>query len=216
MPVSALPEAEVVAKIDSIPTAAPGRPPKFFKLGYFKEIAVASKFRGGRGSRPEDPMVRVFKATEYDRLYTGADYENTGATKTFRKETGTERSGERTGFTYGSEDAVVNKIGTYADGSKALQAYLADNCRIKTKYFISLDDEDLREAEKTEVAQYLTKANADALLTPTPRTHAKNPIQNVNPETGEVTQSIEYHAQPVNRFKISNIYAIDNLGTYIL
>lgn len=210
IPVHALPENQVVDAINAIPVAGPGRPPRFFKLGYFKEIKVASKFRGGRGSTADDPMVRIFKATEYNKLYTGSAYENTRATKNFRKETGTERSGERTGFNFGGEGDTLNKIGTYADGSQALQAFIADNCGIKTQYYISLNDGDLTPADRQEVAQYLTPGDAAKLSQP--RTHAQTQV--ADQTTGEV--HTEYAAQPINRFKIANIYAIGNLGTYIL
>ncbi len=224
LPVRPLPEGELIDYINNIPVAkgvekaedgtviAKARPTCFFKLGYFKEVDVASKYRGGRGSTPEDPRVRVFKAVEYSKLYTGADYENLGAVKDFRKNTGIERSGEKTGFSYQGEGTTVNKIGTYANGDKALQAYLANNCQTRSKYFISLNDEDLREATREEVAQYLTPANANKLLNPEARPKTRE--VSTNAESGEET--VVFNPQAVNRLKLDNIYMIGNLGNSII
>lgn len=224
LPVHALPENEVIDYINNIPVAkgiekaedgtviAKARPTCFFKLGYFKQVEVASKFRGGRGSKPEDPNVKVFKAIEYSKLYTGADYENLKAVKQFRKETGTERSGEKTGFGYQGEGATVNKIGVYPNGDKALQSYLANNCKTKTKYYISINDGDVKEATREEVAQYLTPANANKLLNPEAR--PKTVEKSVNAESGE--EIVTFNPQAVNRLKIANIYMIGNLGHSIM
>ena len=224
LPVHALPENEVVDYINNIPVAkgiekaedgtviAKARPTCFFKLGYFKQVEVASKFRGGRGSKPGDPNVKVFKAIEYSKLYTGADYENLKAVKQFRKETGTERSGEKTGFGYQGEGTTVNKIGVYPNGDKALQSYLANNCKTKTKYYISINDGDVKEATREEVAQYLTPANANKLLNPEAR--PKTVEKSVNAESGE--EIVTFNPQAVNRLKIANIYMIGNLGHSIM
>ena len=224
LPVHALPENEVVDYINNIPVAkgieraedgtviAKARPTCFFKLGYFKQVEVASKFRGGRGSKPEDPIVKIFKAIEYSKLYTGADYENLKAVKQFRKETGTERSGEKTGFAYQGEGTTVNKIGSYPNGDKALQSYLANNCKTKTKYYISINDGDVQEATRQEVAQYLTPANANKLLNPEAR--PKTVEKSVNAESGE--EIVTFNPQAVNRLKIANIYMIGNLGHSIM
>ena len=223
MPVRPLPEQEVIDFINNIPVArgiekaedgtviAKARPTCFFKLGYFKEVPVAAKFAGGRGSEG-NPFVRIFKAIEYNKLYTGADYENLGAVKDYRKNTGIERSGEKTGFSYQGEGATVNKIGTYPNGDKALQAYLANNCQSKTKYFLSLDDGDLQEVTRQEVAQYLTPANANKLLNPEARPKTRE--TSVNAESGE--EIVVFNPQAVNRLKIKNIYMIGNLGQSII
>lgn len=224
LPVQALPENEVIDYINNIPVAkgiekaedgtiiAKARPTCFFKLGYFKQIEVAAKYRGGRGSTAEDPNVKVFKAIEYNKLYTGADYENLKSVKQFRKETGTERAGEKTGFSYQGEGATVNKIGAYPNGDKALQAYLANNCKTVTKYFISLNDGDVKEATRDEVAQYLTPANANKLLNPEARPKTKE--VSTNAESGE--EIVTFNPQAVNRLKIANIYMIGNLGHSIM
>lgn len=219
LPVTPLPENEVIDYINNIPVArgiekaedgtviAKARPTCFFKLGYFKELEVASKYRGGRGSEGM-PMVRIFKAVEYNKLYTGAEYENLKGVKQYRKETGIERSGEKTGFSYQGEGATVNKIGTYANGDKALQAYLANNCQTRSRYYVSLDNGDLHEATREEVAQYLTPANATKLLNPEARPKTKE--ISVNAESGE--EIVTFNPQAVNRLKIANIYMIGNLG----
>lgn len=224
LPVRPLPENEVIEYINNIPVArgiekaedgtviAKARPTCFFKLGYFKEIQVSAKYRGGRGSTPEDPRVRVFKAVEYNKLYTGADYENLKGVKQFRKETGTERSGEKTGFSYQGEGTTVNKIGTYQNGDKALQAYLANNCQTKTKYFISINDGDLTEATRQDVAQYLTPGDANKLLNPQAR--PKTVERSTDAESGE--EIVVFNPQAVNRLKIANIYMIGTLGNSII
>lgn len=224
-PVKALPEADIVNYIKNIPVAqgiqkdengniiAKAKPVSFFKLGYFKELKdVAAKYRGGRGSRPEDPKVRVFKATEYSKLYTGASYEDLKSVKAYRADSGVERKGERAGMTYNSENAVANKIGVYANGDKVLQAYLANNCKVKSTYYISIDGGDLKKATNEEVAQYLTPASARDLLNPTPRTKTKEITTNA--ETGE--EVVTFNPQLVNRLKLSNIYMIGNLGSKLL
>lgn len=219
MPVHPLPEGEVIEFINNVPLAkgvekdaegniiAKAQPVCFFKLGYFKEVKVAAKYSGGRGSEG-NPFVRVFKAVEYNKLYTGADYENLGAVKDYRKNTGIERSGEKTGFSYNGEGTTVNKIGTYANGDKALQAYLANNCQTRTKYFISIDNGDLEEATREQVAQYLTPGDANKLLNPQARPKTRE--VGVNAESGE--EIVTFNPQAVNRLKIANIYMIGNLG----
>ena len=208
MPVNVLSEREIIDYIRDIPASAPGRPPKFFKLGYISEItanSVASKYRGGRGSSAETPKVRVFKCTEYSQLYTGADWRNTNATKTADKILGTERhTGERTGFRFdreGEEADLVNKIGKYMDGSKCLQAYIGNGSRQKVRYYISLNDEDLREASLDEIVQYCTPAVAAKLTGP-----------RVYKPAGQDAAGNDVYDKPINRFKLSGIYMLGNLG----
>lgn len=204
-PVQFLPEDQSRRFITEIPAADPSRPPHFFKLGYAKELGpeIPAKFRGGRGSEG-NPFVRIIKCTEYSKLYTGADWRHTNATKAADKILGTERhTGEKTGFHFGAEDSIANRIGVYQNGKAALQAYIADNSVQKVKFFISLDNGDLHEATRDEVAQYLTPAWAGKVLNPsTARTAA-----GVNAETGEAI-----YDKPINRFYLDRIYMIGNLG----
>ena len=208
LPTQTLPVNEVKDYILNIPEATPNKPPVFFKLGYIKELnrEIPSKYRGGRGSEGE-PFVRIFKCTEYSKLYTGADWKATNATKAADKILGKERhTGEKTGFSFQGEDSVANRIGKYQDGSEALQAYIADDSRQKVKFFISLNDEDLKEASRDEVAKYLTPVMAAKVLNPGSARKAAG----VDAEGNEVFD------KPINRFKLNNIYMIGNLGNSII
>ena len=205
LPTELLPVAEVKTFIRDIPEAALGRPPFMFKLGYMKELGgeIASKFRGGRGSNG-NPKVRIIKCTEYSKLYTGVPWTSTNATKKADKVLGTERhTGERTGFNFGGEDSIANRIGVYPSGKEALQAYIADTSVQKTKFFISIDDGELQEATKQEVAEYLTPASASKVL--------GNDRKEV-----EVTDGPQVKDKPINRFALNNIYMIGNLGHSVM
>lgn len=197
MPVSVLSHDEVYRYIENIPEATPERPPVFFQVGYIKELGseILAKFRGGRGSE-DNPTVRIFKCSEMT-VYTGADYESLKATKAFRKETGKERSGEKTGFSFSGDTAIVDKIGISAKGEEQLQCYVRKGTKSKSKYFISLNDEDLREASRQEVAEYLTPAQAHRLL-----------------DGADVAAGPE--GAKVVRLKLSGIYKIGNLGQSVM
>lgn len=204
LPVQALNPQEVRYFIERIPAADPAKPPVFFRLGYMKELTkeIAAKFRGGRGSA-DQPRVRIVKCTEYSKLYTGVDWRETNATKAADKILGKERhTGEKTGFSFGGDSSVANRIGVYGNNREALQAYIADGSQQKVKYFISLNDEDLREASKDEIAQYLTPESAAKLSAPTTRKAA-----GFHPETGEAI-----YDKPINRFYLDQIYMIGDLG----
>ena len=207
MPTQPLSVDQVKDYILNIPEASANRPPVFFKLGYVRELTneIPSKYRGGRGSA-DQPKVRIFKFTEYSKLYTGADWKGTNATKQADKILGNERhTGERTGFSFAGDDAVANRIGTYRDGSEALQAYIADDSKQKVKFFISINDADLTEATKEEVAEYLTGAAAAKLLSGSSKTAA-----------GYDDAGNAVYDKPINRFKLNNIYMIGNLGYSIM
>lgn len=200
MPVTPLNSSDIYSFIENIPEATGTRPPQAFKLGYIREMLteVAAKYRGGRGSG-DQPRVRIFKATEYSRLYTKAAYENLGSTKDYRKETGKEASHDRTGFNFSRSetDGILNAIGTYPNGEAALQAYRMKDNKIKVAYFISFDDSDLVPASKEDIAAYLTPAAASKLL-------------------GTRDVDAPKSADNVNRFKISGIYMIGNIGNSII
>lgn len=197
IPVQILPRNDVYDYIISVPEATADRPPFFFPVGYIKELSseIPAKFRGGRGSEGNH-KVRIFKCSEMT-VYTGADYENLKATKNYRKETGKERSGERTGFSFSGDSAVVDKIGISARGDEQLQCYIRKGSKPKTKFFISLDDEDLREASRYEVAEYLTPAQANKVL-------------------GNIETSTGPEGANIMRLKLSGIYRIGNLGHSIM
>lgn len=212
IPAQPLPTEEVRRFILDLPEPSPNMPPRFFKLGYIKELEreIPSKYKGGRGSIDKEtgeqlPFVRIFKCTEYSALYTGSDWKDTNATKAADKVLGTERhTGEKTGFGYSGEGDVVNRIGTYRDGSEALQAYIADHSKQKVKYFISLNDEDLHEASREEIAEYLTPAAANKIL------------NSVRTSAGIDAEGNEIYDKPINRFKLKNIYMIGNLGHSVI
>lgn len=195
LPVTFLGSDVVREYIENIPEITANRPPQSFSVGYMKELKseIPSKYRGGRGSQ-DNPIVRIFKCTEYSNVFTGAGYENVGFVKRMRAETGKERSGERTGFQMGAE----NKIGISSTGSEQLQCYPTASCKTKVKYFLSLDDEDLREVSKEDIAEYLTPAVADRII-------GRNSDNNATTDP----------RKPL-RLKLSNIYKIGNLGRSVM
>ena len=208
LPVQPLPVNAVKDYIRNIPAARMGRPPQLFKLGYAKELGreIASKYRGGRGSDGQ-PRVRIIKCTEYSKLYTGVAWTSTNSTKKADSLLGTERhTGERTGFNFAdSEEEMINRIGKYANGIEALQAYIADGSVQKTKYFISLNGEPLEEISKQEVAKYLVDSAARGILNGTERK-----------SSGTDAEGNAVYDKPINRFLLEGIYMIGNLGRSIM
>lgn len=213
LPVHALPKNQVMDWVEAIPLAegrsgdSAGTPPTQFSVGYFKEVSqkeIAAKYRGGRGASADDPMVRIFKATEYDAVTTGTPYENTKATKEWRKQSGIERSGERTGFQIDNSisGAMVDKIGYYASNpdEPLLQMFIVNGSHQKTQFYISLNDEDLRPVTREEVAQYLTPAKAQELLAGRQASREK-----VTDDQGNTFTQYNSGAQ-VNRLYFKNIY----------
>ena len=213
LPVHALPKNQVMDWVEAIPLAegrsgdSAGTPPTQFSVGYFKEVSqkeIAAKYRGGRGASADDPMVRIFKATEYDAVTTGTPYENTKATKEWRKQSGIERSGERTGFQIDNSisGAMVDKIGYYASNpdEPLLQMFIVNGSHQKTQFYISLNDEDLRPVTREEVAQYLTPGKAQELLAGRQASREK-----VTDDQGNTFTQYNSGAQ-VNRLYFKNIY----------
>ena len=145
IPAQPLPHDELFAAIDAV------KPGSYVNVGYLNEVTknyVQAKFTGGRGSEG-NPMVRLFKATElYGRC--GIDHEEIQAIKD-KRAAGIERHGNL----YEIESELGNKIfrvpGT---GSELLQIYPRSKSDVRVKYFISLDDEDLRECSREELEQY--------------------------------------------------------------
>lgn len=162
LPVQPLPHDVVYDFIENVPVAGDRRPPVFFPVGYMREVAPQAKFRGGRGSEG-NPVVRIIKCSEMT-VWTGSSYESHQAVKDMRKATGKERTGNRTGFSFSGENSIVNKIGISSRGEEQLQCTIKNGTKPKAKYFISIDGGDFYVVDKNEVAQYLTPANADALL----------------------------------------------------
>jgi len=220
-PVAPLPENSVFDFINNIPYPAQGVPPKFFRLGYFYELSnVAAEYRGGRGSEGK-PFVRIFKATEYSAIFTGTDYERLGSTKRFRQETGKQRSDKPTGWSFSGPGTLPEKIAVNNKGEQALAARLTENCSRKTKYWISIDDGDLTEASREEVAKYLTATAAKNLLNPqsiatrSPKADAETGEIIIDPKTGKPEMQQDKPAN-TNWLKLHNIYMIGNLGNSII
>lgn len=204
-PVMPLDIEEVKSFIAGIPAPTHNRPPRFFKCGYVTELkTIAAKYRGGRGSTASDPRVRVFKCVEYSQLLTGVDPRKTKHTAAADREFGSGRhTGERTGFAFTDviEGEDYPRIGAYANGEEALQVTLTDGCQKRTKYFISIDDGDLRVADAAEVAGYLTPAGAEAVL------HGK--ARQVLATRDDGTTAAD---TPINRLKLAGIYMLGNRG----
>ena len=145
IPAQPLPHDELFSAIDQI------KPGSYVNVGYLNEVTktyLQAKFIGGRGSEG-NPLVRLFKATEiYGRC--GIDHENIQAIKDLRA-SGVERHGNL----YEIESELSNKIFKVpSTGSELLQIYPRSKSDVKVRYFISLDDEDLREATREELEMY--------------------------------------------------------------
>lgn len=204
LPATPLPKQDILDFVDALPAPADHVPPVFFKLGYMRELPVASKFAGKRGWRPGMPIINILKCTEYSSLYTGTDWKGTKDTREVDKLLGTDRhTGERTGFSHDE----TNKIGYYGgDTSKPfLQAYIAHNSRQKVKYFISTNGDDFVEASREDIAQYLTLGEADKLLNPQVKDRG------FDAQTGIVGTDT-----PINRLDVKGIYMIGKLGHSIM
>lgn len=181
IPVQPLPHDELFAAIDA------AKPGAYVNVGYFKEVTkthVQAKFTGGRGSEG-NPRVRLFKATEvYGRC--GIDHEEIQAIKD-KRAAGIERHGNL----YEIESELGNKIfkvpGT---GNELLQLYPRSKSDLKSRYFISLDDEDLRVATKEEVELYC--------------------------KASSIASRGEFDPSSPMRFNLNNIYWFKNLGQSIL
>lgn len=185
-PVEALPYNTVYDFIEQVPVATATKPPVFFNVGYIKEEGVAKEFKDS---------VKIIKCSEMT-VYTGANYEDLSATKEMRKETGKERDlNRRAGITFDSENSIANKIALAASGDEILICYCKRGSRIKVKYFISVNDEDLHLADKSEVAKYLTASAAKKLEA------EENPAN-----IGAITR----------RLKLSKIYMIGDHGRSIM
>lgn len=189
-PIQVLPRQAVY---DFIAAVKPG---EFFHVGYAKELGpeILSKFKGGRGSVNREtgeiaPRVRILKCTEFYGS-TGTDYENKGATQTMRAETGKERHGNLYQYDMGD---MPNKIGVTASGAELLQLFPRATSKPKVKYFISINDGDLREASREELVQYLTPTHGRLLM-------------NGREEAAEPTGA------DVVRLNLTKIYWIGNLG----
>ena len=205
-PVQILPAHLIIDYIEDIPSAAPGRPPVFFKLGYIRDLSksISSKFRGGRGSEGNS-IVRVLKCIEYSKLYTGVPWRDTNATKEADKILGTERhTGDKTGFSFRSNDnreAISNKIGYYGERNEpVLRVYIADDCKQRVKYFISIDDGDYVECRVEDLQPYCTPSQYVAL------TNKKQAVAGYDADNNAV------YDKPVNNLYLKNIYMIDDLG----
>lgn len=208
LPAELLPVSTVRDFIERIPVTDPRTPPFFFKLGYMKELdkEIASAYKGGRGSEG-NPVVRIVKCTEYSKLYTGSSWLNTKTTMKADRILGKDRhTGEKTGFHFGGESSIENRIGVYGSGKEALQAYIADGSVQKTKFFISLDGGELVEASRDEVAKYLTSAWAGKVLNPT---SARRPA-------GYDAEGNPVYDKPINRFALDQIYMIGGNGHSIM
>ena len=211
VPITFIPESEIKTFADNYSANLPAhrRPPRFFKLGYARQMVkeVAAQYKAGRSGRtankfPDAPIVNIIKCTEYSAVYSGNPWQDTDDTKNTDKVLGKERhTGEKTGFAYGGEGNIVNLIGSYPDGSKALQIYIADHSRQRVKYFISVNGEEFRPANKEEVANYLTPGEASKVLSG----------REVKP-AGFDAEGKALFDKPINRVKLNGVYMLGNLG----
>lgn len=145
LPVQPLNRDELYHAIDEV------KPGTYVHAGYFNDVTsryLAAKYTGGRGSEG-NPFVKLFKATEiYGRC--GIDHEEIQAIKD-RRAAGIERQGNR----YEIESELGNKIFHIpSTGKDVLQIYPRSKADVKSRYFISVDNEDLRPATREELTQY--------------------------------------------------------------
>lgn len=194
MPIAYLPQAEIRDFIEAIPTPARGVPPRPFSVGYARELTgdIASKYRGGRNASTDDPVVRILKCEEM-RVTTGYSYEAASSVKNYREITGIERSGDRSGFNYGAEGSLVNKIGMTSGGNYLLSCFIVKGSKPSVKYYISVNNADFVEATKEEIAQYLTGSGREKIL-------------------NGVEPRIPGYPDNYRRLVLSKIYKIGNLG----
>lgn len=180
LPAQCLPRDEVYDAIDSVKAGT------YVNAGYLHEVTdklVASAWRGGRGSEG-NAKVRLFKVTEvYGRC--GIDYESIQAIKD-KRAAGIERQGNK----YEMTPELGNKIFKSSTGKELLQIFPRSKSDIKSRYYISFDDEDLHEISKDEVKQYCVAA-------------AFKPSGEFDP------------SKPM-RWDLNNIYWFKNLGHSIL
>lgn len=211
VPITFIPESEIKTFADNYSANLPAhkRPPRFFKLGYARQMVkeVAAQYKASRSGRtankfPDAPIVNIIKCTEYSAVYSGNPWQDTDDTKNTDKVLGTARhTGEKTGFAYDGEGNIVNLIGSYPDGSKALQIYIADHSRQRVKYFISVNGEEFRLADKEEVANYLTPGEASKVLSG----------REAKPAGFDVEGKALFD-KPINRVKLNGVYMLGNLG----
>ena len=181
IPAQPLPHDELFAAIDAV------KPGSYVNVGYLNEVTktyLQAKFIGGRGSEG-NPLVRLFKVTEiYGRC--GIDHESQQAIKDLRA-SGVERKGN----IYEIESELGNKIfkvpGT---GNELLQIYPRSKSDVKVRYFISLDDEDLRPATREEIELYC--------------------------KPSAITPRGEFNPADPMRLNLAKIYWFKNLGQSIL
>lgn len=149
IPAKAIPRDVVYSAIEKI------KPGAFLNVGYLNDVSdkyLQSKYTGGRGSEG-NPQIRLFKATE---IYgsCGQDYENRQAVKDLRA-SGVERKGSR----YEVESELDKKIFKHPiTGNEVLQMYPRSLSDIKVKYYVSVNDGDLKPVAKSDIEVYCRPA----------------------------------------------------------
>jgi len=219
LPVTALPENEILDYIHSVPKATAQRGPASltFSLGFVTNVEVASQFKeNSRGHINKEtgetfPVVGVVKCSEISNLYLES-YKSSKKTiahdKQIQKYMGDEPEtvepkrevipwldpveGQRNLFT-------SKKTGEYV-----LVPLVANNSRTKTKYFISIDGEPLRPTTKEEILPYLTTAKQLEL------TNGRADRLKFGPDGKEIVSA----AQPLT-FYFKKIYYIGDKGQSI-
>lgn len=145
MPARPLGRDAVYAAIEAV------KPGTYVHVGYINDVTknyVQARYAGGRGSAGNSD-VKIFKVTEiYGRC--GIDYEAIQAIKD-RRAAGVERQGNK----YTIEPELANKIFKVpSTGSELLQIYPRSKSDVKTRYFISVDGEDVRVASREDLERY--------------------------------------------------------------
>lgn len=156
MPTKLLPRDEVYKAIDEII-----RPGQKFKVGYFTDATnryVAADYR--EGSRRQvalgNPIVKIFKATQADGII-GFDYENLKDVKELRA-SGVERKGSN----YEIQQELGKKIQKNISTGNSVIPFQPQPAGLSSKFYISIDGSDLKEATKDDIRPYCTPSSLNS------------------------------------------------------
>lgn len=161
LPAHPLSENEILDFLGSVPKAGPGVPPPHFKLGYICQVDPRAEFKdGGRGHVDKvtgevKPVVKIVKVAEYANCYCER-YADAKATQKALAAQG--RTVDDIGARKGFHPAANGMRAVFeSDSGKGLAfgALIDKNVVPKVRYFVSLNNSDLVETSKADVAQYM-------------------------------------------------------------
>lgn len=219
LPVTILPENQILEFIESVPKATKDRGPASltFTVGFVTEVDVASQFKeNGRGHINKEtgetlPTIKVVKCVETSGLYLEA-YSSSKKTIAHRKQMN--KYEEDPEFDMPPKREVASWLepaegyrGLFkskSTGEFVLAPLVSKNSKARVKYFISVDGQALRETTKEEILPYLTPAKQAELIS------GREDKVKVGPDGKEIVSA----AQPLN-FYLKKIYRIGDKGQSI-